>query len=140
MALRDFVTKDFGWKLFSVVLAVVVWLIVHAVSEGFSGRLDPLRRAATRTFERVPVDIVFAAADAREIKIHPKEVQVTVSGRAEVVNFLDENEIRVTVDLRGIEAAQRLRKRVIASAPLGITILGIIPREVEVVVPPKPRS
>lgn len=137
MAYREIVTKDFGWKFFSVLLAVVVWLIVHAISEDFSGNLNPLHRMATRTFEHVPVDIVFAAADVREIKIAPEEVQVTVTGRADAVNFLDEKEIRVTVDLRGIEEAQNLRKRVMASAPLGVTIIGIIPREVDVVVPAK---
>lgn len=135
MSLRDIVTRDFGWKLFSLVLAVVVWFIIHAISEGFSAGFNPLHRAATRTLERVPVDIVFTAAEARRIEIQPKQVQIIVSGRAEVVNFLDEQEVRATVDLRGIEAAQNLRKRVIASAPIGVTVLGIFPREVEVVVP-----
>ncbi len=137
MAFREIVTKDFGWKFFSVLLALVVWLIVHTISEDFSGNVNPLHRNSTRTFEHVPVDIVFAAADVREIKIEPEEVQVTVTGRAETINFLDEKEIRVTVDLRGIEEAQNLRKRVMASAPLGVTIIGIIPREVDVVVPAK---
>jgi YbbR domain-containing protein len=137
MALRDIVTKDFGWKILSVALAVAIWLTVHAISEDASRRVNPLSGLMTRTFQDVPVLVVSAAADVRESKVKPGAVQVTVSGKPDAVSALDPRLIRVLVDLTGVEAAQDLKKRVDVSTPPGITFVSAEPAEVDVVVPPR---
>jgi len=43
--MRDWITKDFWWKLFSVTLAVIIWLTVHKIYE--EPKHPPLRPAAT---------------------------------------------------------------------------------------------
>jgi len=137
MALRDIVTKDFGWKLFSVGLAAAIWLIVHAISEDASKRVNPLSGLLTRPFQNVPVLVVSAAADVREFKVNPGAVQITVNGRPDDVRALDPRQIRVLVDLTGVEAAKDLKKRVDVSTPPGITFVSAVPAEVDVMVPPK---
>jgi YbbR domain-containing protein len=137
MALRDIVTKDPGWKIFSVALAVAIWLTVHAISEDTSRRINPLSGLMTRTFEDVPVLVVSAAADVREFKVKPGAVQITVSGKPDAVTALDPRQIRVLVDLTGVEAALDLKKRVDVSTPPGITFVSAVPAEVDVVVPPR---
>jgi YbbR domain-containing protein len=135
--MRNFLTKDVGWKLFSLALALGIWFTIHALSRDALTPARPLESWATRTFLDVPVLVVSAAADVREFTVRPALVQVTVSGRPEVMSALQEKEIRVTVDLTGIEAALDLKKHVDVSVPPGVTIMRLSPAEVDVVVPPK---
>jgi YbbR domain-containing protein len=135
--MRNFLTKDVGWKLFSLAVAAVIWFTIHALSRDAITPARPLESWATRTFTDVSVLVVSAAADVREFKVHPAAVQVTVSGRPEVMTALEEKEIRVTVDLTGIEAARDLKKRVDAAVPPGVTVVRVAPAELDVVVPPK---
>lgn len=135
--MRDFLTKDTGWKLFSLGLAVILYFTVRAVrqSSGDTGR--PLEVRATHTYRGVPVLVMSSASDVRAFKVSPATVQVTVRGRPEILTQLQEEDLRVTVDLTGIEAAQNLKKRVHVSAPPGITLVEVVPAEVNVVIPPK---
>ena len=136
MPLRDIVTRDLGWKLFSVALAVAVWLTVQAISKdrGLSQSLGPWEN---HTFTNLPVLVVSAAADVREFKVQPAAIGVTVRGRPEVISALTEKEIEVRVDLTDVESARSLRKRVMVSVPPGVILVRTTPSEVDVVVPPK---
>jgi YbbR domain-containing protein len=140
MALRDIVTRDLGWKILSVALAVAIWLSVHAISEDASQHINPLNGLRTRTFQDVPVLVVSTAADVREFKVNPGAVQITISGKPDAVIALEARHIRVLVDLTGVEAALALRKRVEVSTPPGITFVSAVPAEVDVVAPPRRRN
>ena len=137
MPLSDIATKDTGWKVLSVLLALAIWLAVHTISESDSKRGSPSSGMMMQTFQAVPVLVVSAAADVREFKVKPGTVQVTVSGKPEALAGLDARQIHVLVDLTGIPAAQDLKKRVDVSTPSGITFVSAAPAEVEVMVPPK---
>lgn len=137
MPLSDIATKDSGWKILSLALAVVIWLTVHTISEDATKPVKPLSGLMTQSFPAVPVLAVSAAADVREFKIKPGTVRVTVSGKPEALTALDPRQIHVLVDLTGILAAQDLKKRVDVSTPPGITFVSAVPAEVDVMVPPK---
>ena len=135
MALRDWFIKDLGWKFFSVILAVSIWLTVYKIrgkSEiaGFAGGQD------TVTFGNVPVLIVSSAADVRDFHVRPAAVAVTVRGSSDDTAKLQAGQIRAFVDLTGIESAQQLQRRVDISMPSGLALVGVEPPEVDVVVPP----
>ena len=138
MALRDIVTKDFGWKLLSLALAAGIWVTVKTISSEIpTTGVNPLAESKTRTFANLPVIVMSAAAAPREFKVKPEAVDVTVRGSPDIVDGLAEKEIHVTVDLTDIESARDLRKRVDVSAPPGVTVVKIVPPLVDVVVPPK---
>ena len=134
MAMRDWFIKDLGWKFFSVILAVAIWLTVYKIrsesettaSAGFQD---------TAKFGNVPVLIVSAAADVRDFRVKPATVAVTVSGAPDTIDRLQASQIRVFVDLTGIEAGS-LHRRVEVSMPSGLSLVNIEPREVDVVAPP----
>jgi hypothetical protein len=138
MATRDWLIKDFGWKLFSLVLAVAIWLTVHKILEE-SAPPPPVvpPQPVAMTFTNLPVLIVSAAADVREFHVTPNAVTVTVSGQPEIMAALRAGQVHALVDLTDIEAARDLHRRVDISMPTGVTLVNVEPPEVNVVIPPQ---
>ncbi len=139
MALRDIVTKDFGWKLLSVLMAAGIWVTVKTISGGSlaTPTVNPLAEWKMRTFTNLPVIVMSAAADPREFKVKPEAVAVTVRGSPEIVEAVVAKEIHATVDLTDIESARDLSKRVEVSGPPGVMFTHVTPSNVVVIVPPK---
>ena len=139
--MRDWFIKDFGWKLFSVLLALAIWLTVHKILEESAPppvvvpSLPPSPVATT--FTNLPVLIVSAAADVREFHVTPSAVTITVSGQPEIMTALRMDQIHALVDLTDIEAARNLQRRVDISTPTGVTLVDVDPAEVNVVIPPQ---
>jgi hypothetical protein len=146
--LHDLLFRDFWLKLFSLALAVLIWITVWL----FAIRKDlpptvALNGARTEelTFFNIPVYVVSAAADVRDTRVSPSEVEVKVRSEPrklqELARKMHEDpqakDIRALVDLTGIESARGLRKRIQVTTPADITFVQVIPDEVEVVVPPK---
>jgi YbbR domain-containing protein len=132
--MRDLFIKDWGWKLFSLFLAVAIWLTVHKIIE------EPKESAAFSanpvTYGNLPVLIVAAASDVHLYRVVPDNVTVTVSGSPDAIAVLQANQIRVTVDVTDIQSARDLRRRVDVSTPPGIELVSVVPEKVGVVIPP----
>jgi YbbR domain-containing protein len=127
---RDFLPQNFGWKLFSLALAVIIWLTIKALSSE-QGQTEKM-------FVNLPIQIVSGTADVRAFKVEPDMVRVTVKSRPGVINRLTEREIRVLVDLTSADFNQSFRRHVDVAVPNGITVVRIEPTEVQVTPPPKP--
>ncbi len=133
------ILRDFWLKLFSFVLAVLIWIIItiaiqNEVSPVTSLSLAPLDQ---RTFGSLPVMVMSSAEDVRNLRVNPKEVEVTVQGDPKTIKKLQAKDIRVLVDLTGIQTAHDLRKRIEVSTPAGITHVRVEPEEVQVIFPSK---
>src|SRR3954470_4632705 len=121
--MRDLFTKDLGWKLASVALAVVIWVTVYRYRQGaFEGGTP-----RENTYGDLPVVVFSAAADARAFRIAPDTVSVKVRGSDDVMNVLQGNQIRPFVDLTGIESAKDFRLPVNVSLPKGVTLVDVDP-------------
>jgi YbbR domain-containing protein len=128
--LRNLVLKDFWLKLFSLVLAFLLWLTVSFARRKDSG-ID--QRVSSKM---LPVAILALAEDVHNFRVSPSEVEVTLQGNPKTLNNLQTNDIRAIVDLTGVGAARDLRKRIEVSVPAGVTPLSVIPEEVQVIFPP----
>ncbi len=137
MTLQDIITKDVGWKLFSLVLATGIWFTVRPVGREGMKSSNPLVASVPRTFTNLSVVVMSSAADVREFRVNPDMINVKVSGPSEVVAALIEHDIRVTVDLTEIESARGLQARVVVAVPPGVTFIEADPAQVSVVVPGK---
>ena len=137
MAIRDWVATDLGWKLFSLFLAVAIWLTVHKIYEE-PGAASGVAVGNTVTFGNLPVLVVSAASDVRDFRVAPATVAVKVSGSPEVMADLQANQIHAVVDLTDVQSARDLRRRVDVSTPPGVTLVSVDPPKVGVIVPPPP--
>jgi YbbR domain-containing protein len=135
--MRDWVTKDFSWKLFSLFLALAIWLTVHKIYEE-PGAASGLVVGNTVTFGNLPVLVVSAASDVRDFRVAPATVAVKVSGPPEVMADLQANQIHAMVDLTDVQSARDLRRRVDISTPPRVTLVSVDPPKVGVIVPPPP--
>jgi YbbR domain-containing protein len=135
--MRDFFFKDLGWKIFSLLLAVGIWLTVHRILQE---SVEPVTHlgSSTLTYGNLPVLIVASASDVHLYRVAPNAVSVTVSGSPDAIAVLQANQIRATVDLTDIESAKELKRRVDISVPSGITLVSVEPPKVGVIIPPLP--
>jgi YbbR domain-containing protein len=133
--MRDWITKDLGWKLFSLFLAVAIWLTVHQIYEEPKAAYG-LAGGSTVTFGNLPVLVVSAAADVRDFRVAPLTVKVTVSGSAEDLARLQPGQVHVVVDLTDLGPQRDLDLPVAVSAPPGVTLIRVDPPRVGVIVPP----
>ena len=142
--MRDWLIKDFGWKMFSVFLALAIWLTVHKIldeSVSSTGGVPSLQpNTVAMTFTNLPVLVVSAAADVRQFQVKPHDVTVTVKGQPEIVAALRAGQIHALVDLTDIEAARDLPRRVDISMPAGVALVNVEPEEVTVVIPAQPKK
>jgi len=127
--LRKLVLEDFSLKLFSLALAVLVWLTVTFASQ---------KEVWTdkRVFSNLPVIVLAAGEDVHHFRVNPGQVEVTVQGDHKTLQNLQSKDIRPMVDLSGVGVARDLRKRIEVSVPAGVTPLRLAPEEVQVVFPP----
>ena len=135
---RDFVQHDFLLKVFSLALAVLIWFTVTEIQKEASPLPHLTMNSDVKTFSNLPVVVMSSAQDVRNFKVNPNTVEVTVQGDAKRLKELSSKDIRVIVDLTGIEGTGGLRKRIEVSTPSGVTHKRVEPEEVEVRFPAKP--
>jgi YbbR domain-containing protein len=136
--LRELVLHDFLLKLFSLALAVLIWFTVTEIQKEASPLPHLTMNSDVKTFSNLPVVVMSAAQDVRSFKVNPSAVEVTVQGDAKTLKGLSSKDIRVIVDLTGVEGTGGLRKRIEVSTPSGVTHVRVEPEEVEIRFPPKP--
>jgi YbbR domain-containing protein len=132
-ALREWLIHDFGWKIFSLLLAAAIWLTVHRVLTEPNSAVAP--HGTTTTYDNLPVQLVSTKADVHSYRLLRPAVKVTVSGTPEVMAVLQASQVHATVDLTDIEASRDLRCRVDISTPPGVTLVSVEPKDIGVIPP-----
>ena len=131
--MRDLFLKDIGWKLFSLFLAVGIWLTVHniLIEEMPSEKsTDPER---TNIYSNQPVRIVSSTADVHGFEALPQEVTVTLVGPSGVMADLQASEIHAEVYLGSTNLSKYMVRDVEVSPPPKVTVIGVDPPQVQVI-------
>jgi YbbR domain-containing protein len=133
--MRHLLTKDLGWKLFSLFLALFIWLTVHQIN-GESPSPAGTESWKQITYENLPVLILSSASDVHDYRVYPDLVTVTVVGPKDVMAGLQASQVRASVDLTDIVPSKDLPRRVDVSVPANVTLVSVKPATVGVVLPP----
>jgi YbbR domain-containing protein len=128
----DWLTKDFHWKAFSLLMAIGIWLSVSRASETSSAQTANL---PSNTYGNVPVLAISANSDVHQAQVAPATVSVTLSGTRETLNRLQGNEIHAFINLTGFSSAENLSRDVEVALPPGITLDSVDPPQVTVTIP-----
>ena len=130
MSLHDLIFKNFWLKLFSFVLATLIWFTIWSNLENESRLPWRLARVARdREFLNRPVMILARANETNMFRVAPNSVNVTVRGSQLLLNQLKEGDLQVFVRPAGPgEPAGSLPVQVYAAK--GLTVVHIEPRSV----------
>ena len=133
MSLRAFIQHNFWLKLFSFVLATLIWFAIHYGIKGdFRLPQNAITTPTTREFSQMPVRILTRSGDNRVFKAEPDQVFVRVTGEAAVLRELSPLNIAVFVDLANVRSVRETNQQVRLDVPAGVTVITIAPRAVNV--------
>ena len=127
--MRDFFTKDLGWKLFSLFIAAAIWFTVNGILHE-SAMPAPDANVKTITYDNLSVTVVSATADVHAYRATPATVKVTVTGPAAAMKTLQAGELHPTVNVTAASVAIGLIMPVEISAPAKVTIVSVEPDRV----------
>ena len=133
MNARGIFLENTGLKLFSLLLAVLIWLTIRFSFDHGINRRD---------FGRLPVTVMKDAADTQTVRLIPSEVTVTVSGPPSVLDSLTSKDIQVFVNLTGLPIVSAWAQKVEVFTANRANVVGVDPPAVRVeripVTPPSP--
>jgi YbbR domain-containing protein len=120
MPLRSLFLDHLWLKVFSLILATLIWLTVHA-------NIDRETREETRRFHQVPISLLTDSAERRAYVIEPAQVTVSVKGPKAVLDELKLDDIHTYVELAN-HAGATANYRVEVHVPAGFTVALVTPR------------
>jgi hypothetical protein len=133
MTLRNLVLDNFGWKLISLMLAVLVWWRINNLVE-----LEPTPPVpapagpgmpGTLTLT-LPVRVLAPARTPRGFTVTPGDISVTLWGRPDVLRPLTTNDILAYVEAYLAPSARSARLPVVVRPPAGVTVQAVQPPEI----------
>ena len=128
MAKRDYILHNFWWKVTSLLLAIIVWVVVH--DTGAAGDIIP---RSQRRFTRHALSLMRETTDKRPIRITPSEVEVIVSAPIMEATRIQDSDIQTFVDMADVNGRNdKVRIRVFVPGSRGVRLESITPMEATV--------
>ncbi|MBU6400109.1 MAG: hypothetical protein KGS61_07305, partial [Verrucomicrobia bacterium] len=124
MPWREYLLNRFWLKLFSALLAALIWFTIRS-------SIGPIT-TMSKPFAHVPIVVMTTAADTRAFKVEPSEVEVVLSGTPNRLQNLKTEDILAFVNLTDIQRTAGLVKKIEVHTPAGIALLQVDPPNVRV--------
>jgi len=132
MAFRDYILDRFWLKLFSFILATLIWFTVQSKTQTpFRFATNPFRTKENREISR-PVRLVTLPTNNRRFKPEPVEVRVTLQGNPAVLDRLEPGDVEAQVNLTDATDSAASYSVKAVNIPPGIKVIQIMPAMVMV--------
>lgn len=131
MAFRDYILDRFWLKLFSFILAALIWFTVTNVQTEPRFASNPFRPVDSQEISRV-VRLATLPTTRRFFKIEPVEVRITVRGNTSALNQLGPNDIEAFVNLTDALDSAASYEVEVKNIPRNLRVQDITPRMVMV--------
>jgi YbbR domain-containing protein len=118
-------TDNLGWKIVSVLLATLVWLLVHYNT---SERFRPQR---TRVFEAIPITVLAVPDDPRAFRFTPATARLAIRGTENALRALRPTDVQLFVNLSATDGIAS-RGNLEVHLPPGFTVISLAPTQVQI--------
>jgi YbbR domain-containing protein len=132
MPVRELILNNFWLKLFSLVLAVMIWLAIRGnIRTELAGGQNPFRLPANDQFAR-PIMLMTAANDHQAYVVDPLSVNVKVTGDSDALKKLNPNDIQVYVRLTDVMVVHGAFPVEVKPLPPNVSLQTVWPSHVHV--------
>ncbi len=126
--LHRLILEDFRLKLFSLVLALLMWFTVNTA-------LAPPEQREMDLPVATMVDAKLVT-ESSQFRVNPRTVKVKLQGDPRTLKNLKRQDIRVRVDVTALQSMHDFRCPVEVAPPAGVSFVRVEPEEVEVISEP----
>jgi YbbR domain-containing protein len=127
MSLRDLILHNFWLKLFSLLLATLIWFAVRYGIETNFQPTNPITNPIQQTSYRLAISVLTQPGDSRIFKLTPETVFVTVNAEAAILREVSTNEFHAYVDLTTIRHNERFPVKIHLHSPDGLNVIEVRP-------------
>lgn len=132
MSARDAILNNFWLKLFSLVLATMIWFAIFSAQNSPRGE-RPLLGNISVNLREVPITVMKSAGDLRGFRVEPRTVDVTLNGPLTKAQALTPSHLEVFINLTDVSDTVGLTKKIIVHAPPEFTVVKVSPAEVRII-------
>jgi YbbR domain-containing protein len=131
MSLRAFIQHNFWLKLFSLMLATLIWFAVQfGIETGIHPALNPITNPIQRETIGVPIMVLTQPGDARVFKLTPDVVAITIEAEAAVLRERTKKDFKAYVDLTTIRHNETKTEKIRVHVPGDVVLISIDPQSV----------
>jgi hypothetical protein len=120
--MRNLILNNFWWKLLSLILGTLVWLVVNGSLEKSEYAQTPVVTVSTRSFPTVPITLMTSVNNTNQFRLNPDFVSVEVSGKPEELEKLLTEQITAFVDVTKTPDEKEVRRDIEVQVPRGFKI------------------
>jgi len=126
MPWRDYILDRFWLKLFSFILATLIWFTVHSNQTDAKLTWTPFRPVETREFER-PVRLATLPMNRKLFNVEPVIVTVVVRGNTALLDRITPSDIQPFVNLTDASDSPGTYPIEVRGLPRNVTVERVTP-------------